>query len=238
MFLIFLAFMVPFLDPPVMQRLLMAKNRAQIRLTLCITALIEVPFFVVVGLIGLIAVALSPDHDANLAFPHLVNNILPMGLRGLAIAGLLSVVMSTADSYLNAAGITLVHDAIKPLYKRELSNKAELRLTQIVTFVLGTLSTIIALSFSSIMSIILFSLNFWGPIIVVPLYAGLLGFRAGPKCFYAGTTSGTIVFLIWHFMVEPSLGVGSLIPSMVANALGFMAAFYLEKSKKARVVYS
>jgi SSS family solute:Na+ symporter len=233
-FFIFLAFSVPFLDPPTTQRLLMAKDRTQIRRTLRLSALIMLPFFLVVGLIGLIAVAINPGYDANMAFPHLVNTILPIGLKGVAIAGLLSVVMSTADSYLNAAGITLVHDVIKPLYRHELKDRTELRLAQIATFILGTGATIIALSFTSIMSIILFSLNFWGPIIVVPLYAGLLGIKASRQCFYGGICGGLGVFFLWHFFVEAQLGISSLIPSMAANLLGFAAVYYFQKIQRLR----
>lgn len=230
--MIFLAFAVPFLDPPNTQRLLMAKNTSQIRNVLRVAAIIEAVLFVVIGLIGLIAVATDPSQDANFAFPHLVNSIVPVGLKGLAVAGLLSVVMSTADSYLNAGGITLVHDTIKPLFKTNMSDLAEMRLTQVVTFCLGTLATVIALSFSSIMSVILFSLNFWGPIIVIPLFAGLLGIRTDAKCFYAGALSGIVAFLIWHFTIEPALGVGSLIPSMLCNMIGFFIAHKVTKVKE------
>jgi solute:Na+ symporter, SSS family len=237
-FFIFLAFSVPFLDPPHTQRLLMAKDVTQIKSTMRVSAAIETPFFIVIGLLGLIAVAINPNYDANLAFPHLVNTILPVGLRGLAIAGLLSVVMSTADSYLNAAAISLVHDTIKPLLKIELQDKTELRLAKLVTFLLGVLATVIAVSFSSIMSIILFTLNFWGPIIVVPLYAGLLGLKPSTRCFYAGSLSGVTIFLLWHFFIEPHVGIGSLIPSMVANAIGFFVTYNLEKVRKQQIVYS
>lgn len=238
-FFIFLAFSVPFLDPPHTQRLLMAKDVSQIKSTMRVAAAIETPFFVVVGLLGLVAVAIIPDYDANLAFPHLIDKILPAGLRGLAVAGILSVVMSTADSYLNAAGISLVHDTIKPLLgDRILPDKTELRLAKIVTFIIGAFATIIAVSFSSIMSIILFTLNFWGPIIVIPLYAGLLGYQPSKRCFYAGSLSGITVFFIWHFLIEPQLGISSLIPSMVGNALGFMITYNLEKIKKPRIAYS
>lgn len=234
-FFIFLAFCIPFLDPPHTQRLLMAKDVNQIKNTLRIASAIEIPFFIAIGLIGLIAIAVNPEHDANTAFPDLVNTIIPIGLRGVAVAGLLSVVMSTADSYLNACGINLVHDTIRPLWRSQMSDKTELRIAQLTTFILGTLAMVIALSFSTIMSIILFSLNFWGPIVVIPLYAGLLGYEASPRCFYVAITSGAVVFLIWHFMIEPHVGIGSLIPSMLANAIGFLLTYHYEKLRKLRV---
>lgn len=228
-FFIFLGFTIPFLDPPTMQRLLMAKNLNQIKRMLRIGAVVMVPLYLIVGIIGLIAASAYPNLESNLAFPHLINTILPLGLKGIAVIGLLSVVMSTADSYLNAASISLVHDTIKPILGSSLSDPMELRLLQITTIVLGTLATIIALSFSSIMGIILFSLNFWGPIIVVPLYAALLGYKASSRCFYAGISCGIAMFAFWTIFIEPRLLIESLIPSMIANALGFFIAYRIEK---------
>lgn len=236
---IFLAIAIPFVDPPTTQRLLMARDVSQIKATMRISAAIEMPFFIVVGLLGLIAVAIHPEYDANVAFPHLVNTILPAGLRGLAIAGLLSVVMSTADSYLNAAAISLVHDTIKPLLKTQLKDRTELRLAKLVTLVLGILACYIAVSFTNTISIMLFCLNFWGPIIVIPLYAVLIGLSPSRRSFYVGALSGVVTFFLWYFLVEPRIGVESLIPSMMANAIGFYVTYSLDKVRKPHaLVYS
>lgn len=235
---IFLAIAIPFIDPPATQRLLMAKDGSQIKATMRISAAIEVPFFIVIGLLGLIAVAINPGSDPNTAFPHLVNTILPEGLRGLAIAGLLSVVMSTADSYLNAAAICVVHDTVKPLLKTKMADKTELRLAKLVTLLLGILASVVAVSFDNTLSIMLFCLNFWGPIMVIPLYAVLLGKRPNMYCFYAGAGCGVFTFLVWRFFIESHLGIESLIPSMVGNLIGFLVAYNFEKIKKPQIACS
>ena len=232
----FSAFSLPFLDPPQVQRMLMAKNGNQMKKTLRIDALIELPFFIIVGIIGLIAVAMDPNHDANLAFPHLINSILPFGIRGFAIIGLLSVVMSTADSYLNSSGISLIRDAVKPLYRGGFSDKNELLLTQLSTFVIGVMATIISLNFKTILDIILFSLNFWAPIMIVPLSAALMGINAGARSFYVGACSGVSMFLFWHFLIEPIVDVDSLFPSILANAFGFWISYRLSQSQKGEAV--
>jgi SSS family solute:Na+ symporter len=232
---IFLTFSLPSLDPPETQRLLMAKDRQQIRNTLYLTVLIEVIFFILIGLIGLLAAAINPGFDANLALPHLVNTILPLGLKGIAVAGLLSVIMSTADSYLHSASICLVHDTIKPLYKKEISDRTELRLTQATTFLLGTGALILAIGFKSILGIVLFSANFWGPIMILPLYTGLMGYKVSNRCFYAGMASGIITFLYWYFMLESKLGIQSFIPSMFMSTIGFFSMHFYEQAKVKRV---
>ena len=68
-------------------------------------------------LIGLGGIILFPHVEATDIMPHIIKEMLPTGLRGLAVAGVLGVVMSTLDSYLHAAGLILVHDVIDPLLK-------------------------------------------------------------------------------------------------------------------------
>lgn len=238
-FFLFLAYAVPFLDPAIMQRLLMAKNPAQRKSMLVIGGLVAVPLYCIIGILGFLAIVNNPGTDANLSFAQLLNDTLPAGLKGLAVIGLFSVVMSTADSYLNAAGICLVHDTIKPLYeKRALSERQELFITKITTFALGIFATIVALSFSSIMNIILFSFNFWGPLVVIPLYAVMLGYNASTRCFYAGAASGLVTFVTWYCFVEPHLMIASLIPGLIGNIIGFCTMYQLEKRTRNRVTFA
>ena len=56
--------------------------------------------------------------------PHLIRALLPTGMQWGATAGLLAIVMSAADSYLHAAGITFTHDIIRPLYNKEAPPRA------------------------------------------------------------------------------------------------------------------
>jgi len=233
-FFIFLAFAIPFLDPATMQRILMGRDIRQIQHSFQIAAWIGVPFFFLTGLIGLTAVVLNPNLDPNMALPHLINTILPFGLKGLAVAGLLAVVMSTADSYLNAGGIALVHDVIKPIYADRLNEKRELFLAKFLTFALGLLAAIVALNFQSIMGIILFSLNFWGPLVVFPLYVGLFGFESNKINLYVSAAFGVATFAIWYLFIGPKTGIDALIPSMAANAIGFFISMSITQGNKSR----
>ena len=76
--------------------------------------------------------------------PALAIEILPVGLTGLALAGILSVIMSTADSYLIVSVQTCVHDIYK-VFKPDIPEKKELRLTRVFAFVLPLGALVIAL---------------------------------------------------------------------------------------------
>lgn len=223
-----MGFGLPFLDPAIMQRLLMAKNQKQRRSMLVIGGLVAIPVYLLVGIIGFVSAILYPGIESSLAFAHLINTTLPAGVKGIAVIGLFSVVMSTADSYLNAAGICLVHDTIKPLSL--MSDKQELFITRLITLFLGIFATVVALSFSSILNMMLFSFNFWGPIIVIPLYAILLGFKVDTTCFFGGAICGAMTFTIWYFAIEPQFGISGLIPGLIGNFIGFAMTYHWQQN--------
>jgi len=58
------------------------------------------------------ATVLDPD-KSNQAFPILVRDILPTGLRGLVVAGLLAALMSSLASALNSSATLFTMDIYK-----------------------------------------------------------------------------------------------------------------------------
>ena len=82
-----------------------------------------------------------------------------MGLTGLALAGILSVIMSTADSYLIVSVQTCVHDIYK-VFNPNISEKKELRLTRVFAVILPLGALVIALYIKNAYSILMFAWSF------------------------------------------------------------------------------
>ena len=66
-------------------------------------------------LLALTGIVLYPSLTGIQVIPQIINDLLPVGIKGLGIAGLFAVSMGNIDSYLHAAGLTLVHDIVKPI---------------------------------------------------------------------------------------------------------------------------
>ena len=184
------------LVPPYVQRLLVGKNISSTIKGTYFSGLLSFPFFMMIGFIGLVAFTLTPELDPNLALPHVIKNVMPEGLKGLAIAGMVAVVMSSADSFLNAAGIAISHDVIKALYP-EITAIQELKISRISTVFVGVTAVIFALSVTSVIDILLYSYKFWTPSILVPLVAGIMGIKASSKAFWRSSLSGIISVILW-----------------------------------------
>jgi SSS family solute:Na+ symporter len=212
-----LYFSIPTFNPPLMQRILMARNIEQVAVSFKITALVLMIYHLVAGLIGLVAYALNPDLTSNHAIIFIIDQYLPIGMKGIAVIGMLSVIMSTADSYLNAGAIGFVHDSIKPVMN--ITEKTELILSKFLTLITGIGAIYMALSFDNLLSIILFVQQFWGPIIAIPLMIGLFGYKARPVAVYAAMVAGIILPLAWRFYsFDKVIGIPSLIPAYILSA--------------------
>ncbi len=221
---LFLTFMLgETLVPPYLQRLLIGKSSKEVSRGSLLSGLFSIPFFAVTGLIGLVALAMQPGLDANLAMPYVIQEAVPPVLQGIVAAAIVSIIMSSADSFLNSASIAFSNDIVAPLRKTPLSVKAELRLTQWVTLLVGVLSVIFALSIDSVIDILIYAYNFWAPTVLVPLCMAVLGFYVSRRRFVAGAIAGISVAIIWNTLLGGPLNIDGLVLGTAANLLAFVA---------------
>ncbi|MGH7753424.1 MAG: sodium:solute symporter family transporter, partial [Gemmatimonadales bacterium] len=131
-------------DQYIVQRVLAARNLAEAqRGTIAAGFLKILPVFIFV-LPGVIAAALYDDirgGAADQAYPALVTRLLPVGLKGLVLAGMLAALMSSLASVFNSCSTLLTWDVYRKL--RPGASERQLvtvgRLTTGVLVVLGLL---------------------------------------------------------------------------------------------------
>lgn len=229
-FLWFLLFVLPWLDPAAVQRILMDKDSNKVSKGFYLSALLDIPIFLVIVTIGLIALVTAPDLDPNLSFVYVISK-LPDGVQGFAIAGVLAIVMSTADSCLHAAGVSFVHDVIGP-FKGNLSDHQELRLSQIATGFLGLGAIYCSFTFPKILDMIMYFQNMlWMPLIMAPLYATILGLRANAKSFIISCICGMSMQMLGPWLFSCDRGMMLSFISLSASASGLLFSHIVFKHK-------
>lgn len=200
---LFLVFMFgETLVPPYLQRLLLGRDAAATAKGNFWSAVVSVPFFVIAGAIGLIALQLDPGIQANLALPEVVRRVLPAGLSGLIIAGVLSIVMSSADSFLNASSVALVQDVTRPLRRTPLDERQALKIARLGNLVTGVLALSFALLIPNVLDILVAAYDYWAPSVLVPLIAVLMGWRTTPAAFYAAVPAGVAGTVLWQYALH------------------------------------
>ena len=69
--------------------------------------------------------------------PKYLNEILPVGVLGIVVAGMLAAFMSTHDSYLLCWSTIITNDIIEPLSKKELTSDFKIYITRFIIIILG-----------------------------------------------------------------------------------------------------
>ena len=152
--------------------------------------------------------------------PALAIRVLPIGLTGLALAGLLSVIMSTADSYLLVSVQTCVHDIGKTFFPR-MKDQTEILLSRIFSIILPLGALVIALYIKNAYNILMFAWSFYAAAAGLPAFAALFWRKATKQGIIAGMASGFVVCIGWKLMGEP-LGLGSTVPGTIACAIALV----------------
>ena len=217
------------LAPPYMQRLLIGKSATAVAKGTTLSGWFSFPFFLITGGIGLAARAMHVTDNPALAMPALILQTLPMGLRGILMAAMVSIVLSAADSFLNGATISLVCDTILPCIPK-LSDRSSLRLLRLVNLFTGIFAAVISFCVPDVFSILLLAYSFWSPVILVPLVAALLGVRADKYTFFISALSGFFACLIWKVVLHQPFGIDGCLVGIPANLVAFMLCRWIRAS--------
>lgn len=222
------------LVPPYVQRLFMSKSTKETKKATVVASIISAPIFIVAGLIGLVALQMNPHIAANESMPFVVKLAVPIGFKGLVIAGLISVIMSSASSFLNSGSIAFTQDVLPSIFKLDHFNKnRQLIIVRLVSVFLGLGAVVMAMSVKNILDILIYSYSVWAPVLLIPLIAAIFGKPVSTKGFFICGIVGII------FTVAPSifLSTNSLISANVVGVLGSLLTYLcLDKPQKETTV--
>ena len=152
--------------------------------------------------------------------PALAIKVLPIGLTGLALAGILSVIMSTADSYLLVSVQTCVHDIGKTI-KPDMKDSAEIKLSRLFSIILPLGALVIALYIKNAYNILMFAWSFYAAAAGLPAFAALYWRKATRQGIIAGMLAGFVVCGGWKLAGTP-LGLGATVPGTIACAIALI----------------
>lgn len=186
------------------QRVLSAKDLDHGRWGALFAGLLKLPVLFIMVIPGVIAIVLFGDLDIsflqysitneageavlctnledcpNMTYPVLIYKLLPTGILGLVIAGLLAAMSSSISATLNSASTLITMDFVSKI-RPGMSSKALVRAGQIATVILVILAAAWAPmieSFASLWSYLQIVLGYIAPPIVAAFLVGLFYKRA------------------------------------------------------------
>jgi len=218
-----------------MQRILATKNVKEAAYMSGFTNLILfIPRYLLIGGIVVIAlVALSPEminnsslngSDLEVLLPKVINFHIPVGIKGLLLAGLLAAFMSTFSAFVNAGPAYLVNDIYKKYFKPNATNKHYIKVSYIASFLVVILGVFMGFFANSINSLTLWitSALFGG--YVAANFLKWIWWRFNGWGYFWGMLSGLLVATL-QFILEQnkeSFDEGSLLYELL-----YVHAIYL-----------
>ena len=215
------------IDSSRVQRMYMAKNSQQVREAYSISVILEITIKIIFVFMGIVAcIGYDNLSSPNMIWPAIISGSSPF-FKGLLLISLFAMVMSSADSILNAASSMFAHDLVNPLRKNKLTDKQQLYLAKITCFIIGILSISLTLFISkyshALFRLLFLIMNIRNPIFVAPFFLAVFGFRCKEKIAVLGMIVGTITIILWNKFI-PNID-GSFV-AMLANGITMILAHY------------
>jgi SSS family solute:Na+ symporter len=193
----------------IVQRTLAAKDEWNARMGIVFTDYLKFLTPLIIVIPGLMAPQLFPNLDRpDFAFPTLVKNLLPPGLVGLVMAGLIAAIMSHISGAINSCTTIATVDFYLPYFRKNATEARAVRFGKIVgvvIVVLGIVWSTVLLSQSQ-KPIFIYLLNAYGyvtPGIAAMFLLGILWRRAT----HAGALAAGAVTIPLSALIEQTVGL-------------------------------
>jgi Na+/proline symporter/signal transduction histidine kinase len=217
-----LIFLIPDFEPSIFQRISMAKDINQVRKAFTYSAIAVMVVQLLISWIAILILTRDSSLDSNNLFAYILEHYSYIGLKALLVIGVLTMVMSTADSKLNSGAIMFSHDIASNL--NFIKKDKELIVSRAATVIIGIFGLLVALKFDNLLKLLIFGYSFYMPIVTIPFTLAVLGFRTTPSTALAGMSCGFFTSLGWMAL---DTKVDGVIPALIVNLVAMLSYHYL-----------
>jgi SSS family solute:Na+ symporter len=213
-------------DQDMVQRMLTAPDIRRSRRSLILSGLADIPIafiFLSIGLLLWVYYQAHPDptlpKTPNETFCHFILYQMPVGLRGLLLAGIFATAMGSLSTALNALATSFTRDWYEPYFNPTATDEQSLRAVRWATVWFSVLMIIVACTTAYLVIV-------HPNVRIIPIVLGIFGYTYGSLLgvFFAGMLTknrgndfGNILAMILGFVVVAIL---SGLPNGVARIFG------------------
>lgn len=185
------------------------------------------------GMFEFLGAADISDTDPETGLPMLLRTVLPVGFLGIMMAAYFSAILSTADSCLMASSGNVVTDIIGRFTPFNPDSKAFVRISQIVTLIIGALALLLAAAMTNVLDLMLDSYAFMVSGLFVPVIGALFWRRSTPSgAMTAMIIGGTTTIALRYSGIELPFDLDPNVFGITASAISFITVSLLTNNKK------
>jgi SSS family solute:Na+ symporter len=228
------------LIPPYANRALASRTTSVSRNGFILAGLFSIFWFMVMIGLGITARNIVPmDTAEDDVLLNMVRMNMPTCGYALLLVVLVSVVMSSLDSLLNAGAVAFTQDIVKPFFK--MPDSSALNVGRAATIIIALVAAAGAVAVPSIIGGLLICYTIWAPAILPTLIIGLWIKRPRPLAGALSMGVGTVVaILLWIILrlifkfVHPSdveIPPLIIIPAIGAALLAYALGHWIQRDK-------
>jgi len=218
-------FLGEMLIPPYANRALASRTTTASRNSFILAGVFSSVWFMVMISLGVSARGLIPPQTPeDQVLMRLVKTVMPLAGHPLLLVALVSVIMSSLDSLLNAGAVAFAQDVVKPF--AHISDKAALNIGRCATIAIAAVAAVGALAVQSIISGLLVCYTIWAPAILPALVLGLLIPAPKPLAAILSMAAGIVVACKFEFFSPHTIPtiIVAIAASLGAYVLGHLLA--------------
>lgn len=206
------------------QRIYASRSVKEAKRAWYIAGVFEYPIMAFTGVfLGMISRVMFSGIEAEMGLPMLIRDVLPVGITGIVVSAYFSSIMSTADSCLMASSGNFVSDIIDQFSSKELKTKTMVRLSQIVTLLVGLLAVVIAVSFQTVLDAILYAYAFMVSGLLVPTIGAYFWKHSHSSgAFWGMVSGGAATISMKVFDITLPYGLDQIIAGILISAIVFV----------------
>jgi len=185
------------------------------------------------GMFEYLGAADISDTDPETGLPMLLRTVLPVGLLGIMMAAYFSAILSTADSCLMASSGNVVTDIIGRFVPFDSDNPKFVRLSQVVTLIIGALALLLAGTMTNVLNLMLDSYSFMVSGLFVPVIGALFWNKSTPAgAMTAMLIGGFTTIGLRYSGIELPYELDPNVFGITASAISFIGVSLLTNEDK------
>ncbi|MEX0823765.1 MAG: sodium:solute symporter family protein [Balneolaceae bacterium] len=185
------------------------------------------------GMFDYLGAADISDTDPETGLPMLLRTVLPVGFLGIMMAAYFSAILSTADSCLMASSGNVVTDIIGRFTPFDPDSPKFVRISQVVTLVIGAFALILAASMTNVLNLMLDSYAFMVSGLFVPVIGALFWKNSTPAgAMTAMIVGGSTTIFLRYSEISLPFELDPNVFGITASAISFIIVSLLTEKKQ------
>ncbi len=196
------------------------------------------PFIAAIAVMGVVWGSQSGViQDPETVLPVVINQLVPIGIKGLLVAGLMAAAMSTFDSTVNAGAAYWVKDIYQTYINPKATEKQLLRHSRWSSIIIVALGLLFMLAIRNINEIWGWITSSLGAGLLIPTLARWYWWRMNGYGFAAGTVVGMVAAVLQRMFLPDIPEYSAFIITTLSSLVGMIIGTYASAPTDENVLF-